>query len=89
VSYAEGGETRPETLITLCSSCHRNLHNGHLQITAADDGRLVFLDGEGRRLDRLVNLEMAGWLDWWHGWKGEENESHYAKVHAGAWEVEV
>jgi hypothetical protein len=36
-----------------------------------------------------VNLEMAGWLDWWHGWKGEENESHYAKVHAGAWEVEV
>jgi hypothetical protein len=49
----------------------------------------VFLDGEGRRLDRLVNLEMAGWLDWWHGWKGEETDSHYAKVHAGAWDVEV
>ena len=83
VSYSDGGETRPETLITLCASCHRNLHNGHLQIVDGEDGQLLFLDGEGRRLDRLVNLEMACWLDWWHGWKGEETDSHGARVFLG------
>ena len=75
--------------ICAVSGCHRNLHTGYLQIKVAANGKLVFLDGEGRRLDRRVNLEVAGWLDWWHGWKGTEVDSHYARVHQGLWEVAV
>ena len=83
-SYAEGGETSPLNLCGLCSSCHANLHAGTLQIRIDDDGSLVFLDSEHRRLDRRTNLEFAGWLDWWHGWNGKEEDSHNAKLHHGA-----
>ncbi len=87
-SYAEGGETVPENVCSLCSGCHANLHAGSLQIKVDDNGTLLFLDGKGRRLDRSFNLEMAGWLDWWHGWKGQGIEdSHNAKFHHGLWEV--
>jgi hypothetical protein len=62
-----------------------------LQITSDDNGRLVFLDGEGRRLDRLVNLEMAGWLDWWHGWwhgwRGGEYDPHQLQAVSEKWAV--
>ena len=88
-SYAEGGETKPENVASLCAGCHRNLHAGLLQISVNTEGKLIYLDAEGRRLDRSVNLEMAGWLDWWHGWKGREEDSHYARVYHGVWEVAV
>ena len=86
-SYAQGGETVAENLCSLCSGCHANLHAGDLQIKVDTDGALLFLDGEGRRLDRHCSLEVAGWLDWWHGWRGCEEESHHAKVQHGFWEV--
>ncbi len=88
-SYAEGGETCPENLCSLCSGCHANLHAGDLQIKVDIDGTMLFLDSEGRRLNRHCNLEVAGWLDAWHGWKGCEGDSHNAKFHHGLWEVAV
>ena len=88
-SYAEGGETRAENLLSTCSICHRHIHEGLLQISVDSEEKLIYLDAQGRRLDRKVNLEMAGWLDWWHGWKGREEDSHSARVYQGTWNVAV
>jgi 5-methylcytosine-specific restriction endonuclease McrA len=85
--YAEGGQTVPENLISLCSGCHRNLHDGILRITLAPNGELIFSDKNGERLDRRADLELAGWLDRWHGWRGEAEDSHYARAHLGDWKV--
>jgi HNH endonuclease len=86
-SYGKGGKTVPQNLISLCSGCHRNLHAGHLQITLNSDGKLVFTDHHGERLDRHVDLEFARWLDRWHGWRGKREDSHYTRVQYGLWKV--
>jgi hypothetical protein len=71
-AYSEGGPTTGENLLSLCAGCHRNLHQGLLTITPQTDGSLLFSDSEGRRLDHQADLELAGWLDFWQGWSGEE-----------------
>ena len=76
IEFRKGGKTSPENLIGLCTGCHKNVHDGYLKIEVLPNGEVLFLDSQGRRLDRAVNLEFAGWLDKWHGWRGGEDNSH-------------
>lgn len=86
-SYAEGGETAPTNLLTICGSCHRNLHAGDLQIDVDTEDQLVFKNRQGQPLDQRANLEFAHWLDRWHGWRGEAEDSHQARLQRGLWKV--
>ncbi len=54
-----------DNLICLCTRCHTNVHQGNLVIERSPVGRLVFKDGKGRRLDRVVEIEVARWLNSW------------------------
>ena len=78
--YCQQGTTTPDNLITLCASCHRNLHNGHLHIQGSAPENLTFLDGQGRNLGQQHRLEVAEWLDWFLGWPGSQDDSHRARA---------
>ena len=58
--YADGGMTVPDNLLTVCSACHRNLHNGNLKIERKTH-RLRYTDKAGRSL-RVFRPEPAP--DW-------------------------
>lgn len=85
--YAQGGTTIPDNLLGLCAACHRNLHDGLLQIQNDAEGRLVFSDAQGRRLDRQRDLELATWLDFHLGWNGQEYDSHWIRANKNEWAV--
>jgi hypothetical protein len=85
--HSEGGTTTPDNLIALCSGCHRNLHLGLLKIVEQPDKTLIFTDHNGRRLDQQANLEIAHWIDFWLGWKGEPLDAHAARAVVGEWAV--
>ena len=78
-SYSKGGKTEPGNLIGLCSACHKNTHDGLLKIERQSDGRLLFFDQNGARLDRQVDLHIAEWLDYEIGWTGGEHDSYKAR----------
>jgi hypothetical protein len=79
--YSHGGQTVPENLITLCGACHRNVHEGRLRIES-EVGSLVFLDAQGRNLQREWRLDVADWLDHWIGWWGGEFNTHRRRLAA-------
>jgi HNH endonuclease len=74
--YSVGGQTLPDNTLTLCTKCHKNVHEGHLKITGSVRTGLIFTDRQGHRLDRIHHLERATWLDFWLGWSGHEGNSH-------------
>ncbi len=78
-SYSQGGKTEPRNLIGLCSACHKNTHDGLLKIERQSDGRLLFFDQNGARLDLQVDLHIAEWLDYEIGWTGGEQDSYKAR----------
>ena len=82
--YCQNGTTTPDNLLTLCASCHRNLHNGHLHIHGNAPGNLTFLDPQGRNLGQQHKLEVAEWLDWFLGWPGSQDDSHRARAQGRA-----
>ena len=78
--FCEGGETLPDYLITLCTRCHKNVHEGKLFIYGTVSGGLLFTDAQGRDLARGYKLERAGWLDFVMGWYGGADNSHTARA---------
>ena len=86
-SYSKGGKTEPGNLIGLCSACHQNTHDGLLKIERQSDGRLLFFDQFGNRLDRQVDLHIAEWLDYEIGWTGGEHNSYKARCGIDWWAV--
>ena len=78
-SFSKGGRTEPRNLIGLCSACHKNTHDGLLKIERQPDGRLLFFDQFGNRLDRQVDLHIAEWLDYEIGWTGGKHNSYKAR----------
>jgi hypothetical protein len=78
--YAEQGRTVPDNLVCLCSKCHRHVHEGHLRIEGQAPHQLTFRDASGRDLNRQSQLQMAEWLDFFVGWRGEESDSHQGRV---------
>ncbi|HIB65956.1 MAG TPA: HNH endonuclease [Phycisphaerales bacterium] len=86
-SYSKGGKTEPRNLIGLCSACHKNTHDGLLKIERQSDGRLLFFDQFGNRLDRQVDLHIAEWLDYEIGWTGGEHNCYKARCGIDWWVV--
>ena len=93
-AYSQGGTTEPQNLLCLCAGCLRrshyevrNHHRGLLQVIVDDAGHLTFADEDGRSLKRQANLELAGWLDFWLGWKGKRSDSYTKRAHSKAWEA--
>ena len=46
--WANGGETKPSNLISLCRFHHRAVHEGGIRIERLDDGALRFVKANGR-----------------------------------------
>lgn len=85
IEFCTGGQTDWENLRMVCSACHRNIHKGLLKIIPNEDGTLTFTDAAGRDLRRPPDMEIAGWLNYWEGWLGQEYDSHQHKAANGEW----
>jgi len=62
--WADGGETKPSNLVSLCRWHHRFLHEGGFQIQVLDDGALRFLRPDGRSIDSVALGHRAPLGDW-------------------------
>jgi hypothetical protein len=52
--WANGGETRPSNLVTLCRFHHRAVHEGGIRIEKLDDGALRFVKANGVPVDSVA-----------------------------------
>ena len=64
--WANGGETKPSNLVSLCKWHHRCLHEGGFQIQVLDDGVLRFLRPDGRTIDSVAHGHTVPLGDWEH-----------------------
>jgi hypothetical protein len=76
--WANGGETRPSNLVSLCRFHHRAVHEGGFNVQVLDDGALRFVDPRGGVVDRefpgcmqppggLGQLPVGKFVDCWRG----------------------
>ena len=49
--WAQGGETKPSNLVSLCSFHHRKVHEGGILVQSLDDGAFRFVRPDGRPFD--------------------------------------
>ena len=56
--WIDGGETRPENLVLLCSAHHRLLHHGAFHITIADDD-VVFVNRDGEVIEPALRPQFV------------------------------
>ena len=80
IYFADGGLTVSENLITLCTKCHRNVHENRLTITGSAPCGLRFLNHFGRDIRQERTLDIAFWLDIWCGWRGREGDQRYLRA---------
>ena len=52
--WANGGETRPSNLLSLCRFHHRAVHEGGFNVVVLDDGALRFVRPDGEAVDRVI-----------------------------------
>lgn len=78
--YGEGGSTRPDNLITICSKCHQNVHEGRLVIRGNAPHGVQFLNQFGKDIREQRVLEVAYWLDIWCGWRDSEENRRYVRA---------
>ena len=52
--WANGGETKPSNLVSLCRFHHRAVHEGGFDVRILDDGALRFVRPDGQALDRIL-----------------------------------
>ena len=57
--WADGGETRLDNLVQLCRHHHRLVHEGGFGCEREQDGRVLFRDPHGRRLEASYVLPTA------------------------------
>ncbi|MBT9586943.1 HNH endonuclease, partial [bacterium] len=76
--FSDEGKTVPENLVILCAACHKNIHEGRMQIEGQAPHHLRFLDATGRDLATQQTLQLAHWLDFFIGWRGDEDDGHVA-----------
>ena len=50
--WINGGETKPENMVLLCTYHHRLLHEGAFSIAKEADGTLRFVTADGRTIPR-------------------------------------
>ncbi len=58
--WADGGETKPSNLLSLCRFHHRQVHEGGVRIAVLDDGALRFLRRDGVDLERTGYMQPPG-----------------------------
>jgi hypothetical protein len=56
VFFCNGGATVPDNLLTLCSRCHRNLHEGKLHVTGPAPRELVWTNQWGEPLGTAATV---------------------------------
>ena len=49
--WANGGETKPSNLVSLCTFHHRAVHEGGIRIIRLDDGALRFVRPDGDAIE--------------------------------------
>lgn len=84
IYHTAGGLTRADNLITLCTRCHKNVHENRLTITGSAPRGLRFLNQFGKDIRHERTLDVAFWLDLWCGWRGSENDARYPRLKACA-----
>jgi hypothetical protein len=62
--WANGGETRPSNLVSLCRFHHRAVHEGGFNVEILDDGALKFLRPGGRPVDGIGASGSGRTGDW-------------------------
>lgn len=62
--WANGGETKPSNLVSLCSFHHRKVHEGGMQIHVLDDGALRFIKLDGTAIDSVASGCTQPLSDW-------------------------
>ena len=60
--WANGGETKPSNLVSLCRFHHHAVHEGGIRIYILDDGALRFVKPNGKVLDNVGYQQPLG--DW-------------------------
>ena len=52
--WANGGETKPSNLVSLCRFHHRAVHEGGFRVEVLDDGALRFVKPDGENVDTVA-----------------------------------
>ena len=76
--WANGGETKPSNLVSLCRFHHRAVHEGGFNVEILDDGALRFVRPDGAVVDRVMpgceqprgdrrELREGKFVDCWRG----------------------
>jgi hypothetical protein len=60
--WANGGETKPSNLISLCSFHHRAVHEGGIEVQILADGAVRFVKLDGGTLDGSVPIPNGEWI---------------------------
>lgn len=64
VHWANGGETKPANLVSLCRFHHRAVHEGGFRIELLDDGALRFLKPDGESVEGVAPDCADSQSDW-------------------------
>jgi len=62
--WANGGETSPSNLVSLCRFHHRMVHEGAVLIQILDDGALRFIKPNGQAFDSVAPDHVRPFTDW-------------------------
>jgi hypothetical protein len=59
--WANGGETKPSNLVSLCGFHHHKVHEGGINVQMLDDGAVRFVRLDGTTLDNSVPIPSGDW----------------------------
>ncbi|HEU4627228.1 MAG TPA: DUF222 domain-containing protein, partial [Steroidobacteraceae bacterium] len=59
--WAQGGETKPSNLVTLCRFHHRKVHEGGIVVQALEDGAFRFVRPDGRVFESVAPRQQGEW----------------------------
>ena len=62
--WADGGETKPSNLVSLCRFHHRKVHEGAVQVVVLDDGAFRFVQPNGQVFDSVAKDHVQPFTDW-------------------------
>ncbi len=62
--WANGGETKPSNLVSLCRFHHHAVHEGGIRIEKLDDGALRFVKPDGMAIDSVLPGYTQPFGDW-------------------------
>jgi hypothetical protein len=60
--WANGGETKPSNLVSLCGFHHRKVHEGGIEVQMLDDGAVRFVNLDGTVIDSNVPVPSGDWM---------------------------